>query len=188
MADVGASVVAFFGGSQFEGCVTQGCDEDSLEMAVKLALAHPKIFASFGCHPKGSYGYNGEYEAKVLACIEMCGPKAVAWGEFGLDYSHPAFGKLASNRRLQREVFARQLKIAIERKYPLVIHSRGADRDTLRMMRQWVPKDWKVHIHSYRGGIALMDALCTEWTHTYIGFSGIVTMNDPDAHKLVKHC
>ncbi|CAK0807343.1 unnamed protein product, partial [Prorocentrum cordatum] len=51
MADVGSTVDGLFGPS-FQGCVVQGCDTFSVEKAAELALAHPKVFASFGCHPK----------------------------------------------------------------------------------------------------------------------------------------
>lgn len=186
MADLGSTVARLFGPS-FQGCVVQGCDSFSLEKAAALALAHPKVFASFGCHPKAAYTYDDQMEARILAAFEACGSKAVAWGEFGLDYSHPYFGTLATNRRLQRDVFARQLRLAIAKGLPLVVHSRAADRDTLRMMRM-VPRDWKIHIHSFRGSIHVMEALLAEWKYAFIGVSGIITLDDPGARELCRRC
>lgn len=187
MADVGATISSLFG-PNFEGCVTQGCDVDSIEYAKMLALAHPKVYASFGCHPKAAWTYDDKLEQRLLSCMLACGPKAVAWGEFGLDYSHPFYGRLAANRRTQKDIFARQLQLAIKRGFPLVVHSRAADRDTLRMMRRWVPRDWKVHVHSFRGSIQFMEALVSEFRHAYIGIPGIVTMQDPDAQNLCRQC
>mmetsp|Transcript_66943 Transcript_66943/g.189248 ORF Transcript_66943/g.189248 Transcript_66943/m.189248 type:complete len:173 (+) Transcript_66943:2-520(+) len=112
----------------------------------------------------------------------------LAWGEFGLDYSHPHFGRVAGNRRRQREVFARQLDLAIPLGYPLVVHSRAADRDTLRVLRRKVPRDWKMHIHSFRGSIHFMEAMIEEFPNAYIGLPGIVTMADPDAQELCRRC
>merc|ERR1712224_135642 len=103
--DLGWAVEHMFG-PNFEGCVIQGCDIESFDAAQKLVGLHPKVFASFGCHPKAAWSYNDQLEARIIAIIEACGPKVVAWGEFGLDYSHPYYGTVASNRRMQKEVFA----------------------------------------------------------------------------------
>jgi len=187
LADVHTWVNRSFG-PEFEGCITQGCDGDSIDQAVHLAQTHPKVYVSFGCHPKSVWSYNDELEKRLLAAAESCGKKAVAWGEFGLDYSHPYFGPIATNRQAQREVFARQLRLAVSRGWPLVIHSRAADRDTLRMMRQFVPRHWRVHIHSYRGGVPFLEILLEEWDKTYIGVSGLVTLNDAHANDLAKRC
>lgn len=175
-------------GSGFEGLITQGCDEDSFEQTRNLALAHPLVYASFGCHPKAAWFYNAEFEAKMLACMEACREKVVAFGEFGLDYSHPHFGPDASNRRQQRHVFTLQLKLAVEKGLPMVIHSREAERDTLRIMRQWVPPNWKVHVHAYRGSVGLMHSLLAEFQQVYIGMPGVLTMDDEHAKELCRQC
>lgn len=187
VADVRESLAALCGPG-FEGCVTQGCDADSIEGAVRLTLAHPKVFVSFGCHPKAAWSYDAAFEAQLLEAMRVCGPKVLAWGEFGLDYSHPGFGPDAGNRRQQKEVFVRQLQLAIARGLPLVIHSRCADADTLRIMQRWVPCDWRVHVHSFRGSVQLMQALLAKWQNAYIGIPGIVTLNDPHANELCMQC
>lgn len=179
-------------GPFFDGCVTQGCDTESIAASRLLAVAHPKVYASFGCHPKSAWSYSDKMEAVLLESMEVRDSsgrrKAVAWGEFGLDFSHQMFGRDGSNRRRQKEVFARQLKLALERGFPLVIHSRGADRDTLRIMRRYIPRNWPVHVHSFRGGLQFMEALVSGWTRAYIGVPGIITMRDTDAQAVVRAC
>jgi TatD DNase family protein len=187
MADVHEAVSNIFG-PNFEGTVAQGCDEHSAELAEHLALSHPQIYASFGCHPKSAWCYNDAFEQKLLSCMKRCGRKAVAWGEFGLDYSHTMFGPMASNRRQQKEVFSRQLRLAVEHGYPLVLHSRGADRDTLRLMRRYIPRHWKVHVHSFRCGQQFLESVLTEYPNAYIGIAGIITMEDPEAHDICRAC
>uniref|UniRef100_A0A7S3GUP9 Uncharacterized protein n=1 Tax=Spumella elongata TaxID=89044 RepID=A0A7S3GUP9_9STRA len=78
--------------------------------------------------------------------------------------------------------------MAIPLGYPLVVHSRAADRDTLRVLRRKVPRDWKMHIHSFRGSIQFMEAMIEEFPNAYIGLPGIVTMADPDAQELCRRC
>lgn len=187
MADIGATIDEFFGPG-FEACITQGCDWPSIPYAKKLCLAHPKVFASFGCHPKGADTYDDRMEQHLLKTFEECGRKAVAWGEFGLDYSHPYYGKLNVNRSNQRKVFARQLQLAVSRGLPVVIHSRGADRDTIRILRKYVPRDHKVHMHSYRGSIQTLEAMLAGWTRCFVGFSGLITLDDAEIAELCRRC
>lgn len=56
-------------------------------------------------------------------------PKTAAWGEMGLDYHYNL-----SPQDIQKEVFTRQLRVAVELKKPIVIHSREAEEDTIRIM------------------------------------------------------
>ena len=76
----------------------------------------------------------------ISSSIEaMTHPRCVAWGEVGLDYHYDN-----SPRDVQRAVFARQLKQAVKLGKPLTIHTREADDDTERILKEEVPKDHKV--------------------------------------------
>lgn len=171
-ADVHAALATEFFGARMDACITQGCDPYSIDPARELALAHPKVYASFGCHPKGAVDYSAKFEQMLLEASTACGNKTVAWGEVGLDYASPHYGKIASNRRQQRQVFARQLQIAIERKLPIVIHSRCAERDTLRLLRRWVPKKWRFHLHCQRGYSAFIETVFEEYPNAFVGVCG----------------
>lgn len=69
----------------------------------------------------------------------MTHSRNVGWGEIGLDYHYDL-----SPRDIQREVFSRQLKHAVRLGKPLTIHSREAEEDTERILKDIVPKDHKV--------------------------------------------
>lgn len=56
-------------------------------------------------------------------------PKAAAWGEMGLDYHYNI-----SEPAVQRDVFARQARAAVSLNKPIVIHSREAEEDTVKIM------------------------------------------------------
>lgn len=43
-------------------------------------------------------------------------------------------------------VFERQARKAVELGKPLVVHSRKAAEDTLRILKDTLPQDWKVHV------------------------------------------
>ena len=69
----------------------------------------------------------------------MAHPRCVGWGEMGLDYHYDN-----SPRDIQQAVFARQLKQAIRLRKPLTIHTREADNDTERILKEEVPRDHPV--------------------------------------------
>ncbi len=104
-------------GSDFRGC----------KGAVELAGKHAFIYAAVGIHPHDAKDFNGD----ILRQLEewTLNSKVVAIGEIGLDYHYDH-----SPREVQREVFARQLSFAKERELPVVIHSREAQEDTLRIL------------------------------------------------------
>eukprot|EP00930_Biecheleria_cincta_P058399 TRINITY_DN44233_c0_g1_i1.p1 TRINITY_DN44233_c0_g1~~TRINITY_DN44233_c0_g1_i1.p1 ORF type:complete len:479 (+),score=42.46 TRINITY_DN44233_c0_g1_i1:216-1652(+) len=181
MADVHAYVRDFCG-SGFEACITQGCDDYSLPDAIKLALAHPKVFASFGCHPKNAWLYDEAVKNRLLEAFSTCGHKAVAWGEFGIDYSLHNWGNQPEYRRRQVEVFSRQLELAMERHLPLVLHVRNgeddaAEKDALHTMQRCIPRDWKMHVHGNHCPNFARQVMA-EWPNAYFGLTGTVTMGD----------
>jgi TatD DNase family protein len=69
----------------------------------------------------------------------MCHPRCVGWGEIGLDYHYDN-----SPRDVQRDVFVRQLRQAVRLHKPITIHTREAEEDTERILKEEVPKDTKV--------------------------------------------
>ena len=74
----------------------------------------------------------------------MTHPRCVALGEMGLDYHYDN-----SPREVQQIVFRRQLKHAVRLEKPLAIHTREAEEDTEKIMKEEVPKDYKVrYLHS----------------------------------------
>lgn len=68
-------------------------------------------------------------------------PRCVGWGEIGLDYHYDH-----SPRDVQRSIFARQLQLAVGLGKSLTIHTREADEDTERILKENVPQDHKVRI------------------------------------------
>src|SRR5262249_3026557 len=80
--------------------------------------------------------------------VEHAGhPSVIAWGEIGLDYHYDN-----SPRDVQREAFRKQLRLACERRLPAVIHTREAEEDTLRILRdEWEAAGLPGIIHCFTG-------------------------------------
>jgi hypothetical protein len=78
-----------------------------------------------------------QVEAQILEAMRH--PRCVGWGEIGLDYHY-----MNSPADVQQEVFRRQLKHAVQLGKPLTIHTREADDDVERILKEEVPQEHKV--------------------------------------------
>lgn len=142
----------------------------SLEPGLRLANEHEFIYAAIGLHPHEASLYNTQLEKTLLDCSRH--PKVIGWGEIGLDYHYDH-----SPRDVQRQVFQRQLELAIERRLPVIIHTREAEEDTIAILRQaWAENggaDIGGIIHCFTSSQALADAALE--MGFYISFSGVLT-------------
>ena len=116
-------------GAGIEAIVSPGTDLETSRKSIALAERYDMIYACVGFHPHDA----SKADAKALEEIEKLSdhPKVVGIGEIGLDY-HYNF----SAPERQKEVFALQIDIARRRNLPIVIHSREAGNDTLRIVEE----------------------------------------------------
>ncbi|MCC6161532.1 MAG: TatD family hydrolase [Nitrosomonas sp.] len=133
-----------------------------------LAESHPHLYASVGVHP--DYEDISEPDADQLVALADHA-KVVALGETGLDYF-----RLKGDLEWQRERFRQHIRAARQCDKPLIIHTRSAAEDTLRIMEEEGAD--KV------GGV--MHCFTESWEvaqraldlNFYISFSGIVTFKN----------
>ena len=117
-----------------------GLDLPSSAAAIKLAEAHPEIFAAVGFAPTDLAGYSPSRLEEIRAYAGH--PKMVAIGEIGLDYY---WVKDTQQRAFQRETLQEQLALATKMDKPVVIHMREqnnawggeASRDLLAILSDW---------------------------------------------------
>jgi TatD DNase family protein len=112
-----------------EAVITIGSDLAGCKGAVELAGRYGLVYATVGIHPHDASSFNDETFAQLRTWIKK--PRVVAVGEIGLDYHYDH-----SPRDVQREVFAMQLSFARESDLPVVVHSREAKADTLRILEE----------------------------------------------------
>lgn len=133
-----------------------------------LAERHEQLYASVGVHPD----YPDLREPAVAELVQLAQhPKVVAIGETGLDYY-----RLTGDLEWQRERFRVHIRAAREAAKPLIIHTRSAAEDTLRLMREEGAGE--------AGGV--MHCFTESWDVArgaldmgfYISFSGIVTFRN----------
>ncbi len=101
---------------------------ENFARVVKLAESHKNIYCSIGVHPHDAKTF-GKSEEEKLINLAKSSKKNIAWGEIGLDYYYDH-----SPRDVQREVFIRQIRIAKNLNLPIIIHSRDADDETVKIL------------------------------------------------------
>jgi TatD DNase family protein len=155
--------------------INVGCDAATTEQAIAVAAAHEGIFATAGLHPhEARHGVD-----TILTYLDD--PNVVAVGECGLDYYYDH-----SPRAAQRDAFAAQIQLAIERSLPLVIHTRDAWAETFDILdSEGVPD--RTIFHCFTGGPDEARQ-CIE-RDAYLSFSGIVTFKTAtDLHEAARQC
>lgn len=140
-----------------------------------LAESHAQFFASVGVHP--DHAENSELEIKDL--LERAQhPKIVAIGETGLDYYRQPGGV-----EWQRTRFRTHIRAARECGKALIIHTRDAGDDTLRILREEGASEVGGVMHCFTESLDF--ALAAMDMNFYISFSGIVTFKNALAIKEV---
>ncbi len=107
-------------------CVSVTLEE--FPAVLELASTHSNLFASVGVHP--DYPEAGRVDPDELVRLADH-PRIVAIGETGLDYY-----RLKGDLEWQRERFRAHIRAARQCGKPLIIHTRAAAEDTLRIMRE----------------------------------------------------
>jgi TatD DNase family protein len=142
--------------------------EGSMSITGEMLSYHPDIHAMIGAHPHQADNYSPEVEKRQLAFYRRS--KIIALGEAGLDF-HYDF----SSPDKQIQVFKRQIAIAREWSLPLVIHSRSAEKDVLKILDQEKFPN-PVIFHCYTGDrLTAAEILQRGY---FLSFSGIITFKN----------
>lgn len=140
-----------------------------------LAESHSQLFASVGVHPDQVE----DASPKVNDLVERARhAKIVAIGETGLDYY-----RQNGDLEWQRARFRTHIRAARECGKPLIIHTREAGEDTLRIMREEGASQTGGVMHCFTETLELARAAIE--LNFYISFSGIVTFKNALAIKEV---
>lgn len=157
-----------------EYLITVGYDRKTIKNAIRLSEEKDHVFCAIGFHPHEADKVKEE-DFEWLKELATKHPKVKALGEMGLD-----FYKDYSDRKKQEEVFRRQIAIARELGLPIVVHSRDAEEETIRILREEKAYEVGGVMHCFTGSYEFMKA-CVDLGF-YISYSGIITY--PNAQAL----
>ncbi len=150
-------------------CLSVAINLDHFPTLLSIAQRLDNVFASCGIHPNTSLEAAVDVQTLVTMADDPC---VIAIGETGLDYFRSGQGDLTR----QQESFRTHIQAAKETGKPLIIHSRDAAADTLRILREekaasvggvmhCFVEDWDIAQQAMEMGF-------------YISFSGIVTFKN----------
>ncbi len=152
-----------------------GVELERFPEILRLAEQHEQIYASVGVHP--DYELETEpTQAQLVALAQH--PRVIAIGETGLDYF-----RLKGDLEWQRTRFRTHIRAAKECRKPLIIHTREAAQDTLRIMREEAAGEIGGVMHCFTENLEV--ALAAIEMNFYISFSGIVTFKNATLIKEV---
>ncbi len=152
-------------------------DTESYPSMLALVESYPEISISVGVHPNDRERHEPEPDELVALASH---PKNLAIGETGLDYF-----RSEGDLEWQRERFRRHIRAALLCGKPLIIHTRAAREDTIRIMQEegaaqvggvmhCFTEDWEMASQALDMGF-------------YISFSGVITFNSAkDLREVVK--
>lgn len=146
-----------------------GAGEESSKDSVALAKKYPQIYATVGIHPHDAVEVTGD-TLRLLRDLAQ-EEKVRAIGEIGLDY-HYDF----SPRDVQQRVFRAQIRMAHDLGMPVVIHSREADADTLRIMEEEEVAKLGGIMHCFAGDLEMAER-CLKM-NLKLAFGGVLTFNN----------
>ena len=161
-----AKALSSLAASGVVGVINVGCDRATSGSSVQLSHEYPFVYAAVGCHPHSASEFT---EGDIALYTELAQDKrVVAIGEIGLDYHYDL-----SPRDVQKEVFEKQLILANSLDMPVIIHSREATEDTIRLLTKHKPKGV---VHCYSGSAEVAQQILA--LEMYIGYTGVVTFNN----------
>lgn len=148
--------------------IISGCDiKSNLEVLEKVGK-YDSLYGTIGIHPLNLDNLDDNYIDFLEENIRN--EKIIGIGEIGLDYH---YGR--DNKELQKDVFIRQIELAIKYNMPIVVHSRDATEDMMNILRRYNGKLRGV-MHCYSGSVET--ALELTKMGFYLGVGGIITFKN----------
>ncbi len=175
LADRLDEILALMRTNQVTHALCVSVNLDDFPRVLALAEAHAHLYASVGVHPD----YPDVTEPSVDSLVRLAEhPKIVAIGETGLDYY-----RLTGDLEWQRQRFRVHIRAAKQCGKPLIIHTRSAATDTIRLMQEEGANEAGGVMHCFTESWEVAEAALE--LGFYISFSGIVTFKNAKALKEV---
>ncbi len=142
---------------------------------LNLVENHHNISVTVGVHPNAQEGVNPTLDELITLANN---DKVIGIGETGLDYF-----RSEGDLEWQKQRFRDHIKVAKILNKPLIIHTREAKNDTLKILREENAEEVGGIIHCFTEDWDFAKAAMD--LNFYISFSGIVTFNNTDVIKEV---
>ena len=127
------------------------------------------IYGTIGIHPHETN--NDEINCDLILEKLKENKKIIGIGETGLDFYYNN-----SDKDKQISSFREHIKAAIKVNFPLVVHSRNAEKETYEILNEYKDHKPKILMHCFTGSKEFADKLNT--LNAYFSASGIITFKN----------
>ena len=136
------------------------------------------IYGTYGIHPHEAK--NDKVTKKLIIDEINANEKIIGIGETGLDFYYNF-----SDKKDQIKSFEEHIKASIELKIPLIIHSRNAEDQMIKIFNEYKNHDLKILMHCFTGSKKFAESLLD--LNAYFSASGIITFkNSTDLQETFK--
>ena len=148
--------------------LTISTENKSFEKILKIISNFDCVYGTYGIHPHEAKNHTNIKSNQILQNINLS-KKLIGIGETGLDFYYNHSEKIDQIKCFEEHIFAAQ-----EKKIPLIVHTRSAEKETLEVLKKnKLKKDFKILIHCFTGSkdfaFKLLDI------GAFISASGVVT-------------
>jgi len=137
---------------------------------------HPDVYFTAGLHPHDARLWDDGLRQRLEGILSH--PRLLAIGEIGLDYHYNY-----SAPEIQREAFRAQIQLARARRLPIVIHTREAHEDTLKILDEESASEVGGVFHCFSGNQAMADFALERSFR--ISFSGSLTFKNAESLRQI---
>ena len=157
--------------------ITSGCNNESNKEVIDLVNKYDNVYGVIGIHPEEIANVSEEDFRYIENNLNNS--KIIGIGEIGLDYHYDY------DRDLQKELFIRQIEIAKKYNKTIVIHSRDAIEDTLKILNDYKNDNLKIVMHCYSSSLEIAKELIKN--NVKLGIGGVLTFkNSVKLKEIVK--
>lgn len=163
--------------SSVEMFIIPAGDPDTLGRAIEISESYANVYFAVGTHPYDAIKYNRDFLEEFVSH-----PKCVAVGECGLDYYRLPDNEdeIEKEKKIQKDIFIDQIKLANKYDKPLIVHIRDASRDSLEILESCAGEQGGV-LHCYNADHELLKLAKHNF---YFGIGGVLTF--ANARKLIE--
>jgi len=142
---------------------------NSFENIKKILEVDKMIFGSIGIHPHETS--KDKIDSKYLIDNAIKYNKIIGVGETGLDFYYEN-----SKKNDQIDSFIQHIEASITLKYPLIVHSRNAEKETFNILNEYKNSNIKILMHCFTGSKDFANKLMN--LNAYFSASGIITFKN----------
>ncbi len=148
--------------------LTISTEDKSFQKILKIISEYKSVYGTYGIHPHEAKNYKNINTSQIIQKLNL-NKKIIGIGETGLDfyYNH-------SEKKDQIKSFEEHIRAAQEKRIPLIVHTRSAEKETLEVIKSYKKeKDFKILIHCFTGSKKFAFDLLD--LGAFISASGVIT-------------